>query len=363
MNQSKIRLHKYLASWLKEQGIDSYTNPEIKRNIENLGVLINGLNIKNQLQWITPSVDEVALNNWLIRDKVNFDQIVILFETKDVLVIRKPIGMPVESGAGYLSQNLLSWLNSGGLDSFDRNKTWDTKTKQLTDINSEQSQSLCDSPLTSGTKNNTFYLAHRLDKDTAGIMVIAKNKQCLEFLQSQFKSRSVTKKYLAVVEGIVDQNFIINNWQSRDTNNPIKQKFFYTLSEAISYNLESRHAKSIIQPKIICEGLNQTLIQVEIKTGRMHQIRLQCENLGFPLVNDKVYNSKVEFDQRTFESNDDNKMFLPLKEIQSLYTVEFEKLKQKIFGETKYNLLSNELEIMLPDDRLAKFIIFDELPK
>ena len=341
MNQSKIRLHKYLADWLLEQGLDSYTNPEIKRNIENYGVLFNGALINNQLQWITPSVDEVGLNKWPIRDKVNFEAIKILFETKDLVVIHKPVGMPVESGAGYLSQNLLTWLNAGGLDSFDRNISWDSKTKYIK------------------TKDE-FFLAHRLDKDTQGIMLVAKNQSTLEFLQSQFKSREVNKKYLAVVNGIVDQNFVINNWQSRDRMNPIKQKLFWTHSEAMSYDMESRFAKSIIQPKVICGELNQTLIQIEIKTGRMHQIRLQCENLGFPLVADKVYNSKTEFDQQTFVSNDDNEMFLPLKEIKTMGVNEFQNIKTKIFGETKYCLLSNELEIMLPDERLAKFVVFDD---
>jgi 23S rRNA pseudouridine1911/1915/1917 synthase len=342
MNQSKIRLHKYITNWLREQGIDSYTNPEIKRNIENCGVLVNGSLIKNQLQWITPSVDEVGLNNWPVRDKVNFDQIKTLFETKDFVVLYKPAGMPVESGAGYLSQNLLSWLNSGGLDSFDRALTWDSKTKYV-------------------KVKNEFFLAHRLDKDTQGIIMVAKNKGTLGFLQSQFKSRSVTKKYLAIVDGIVDQNYIINNWQSRDMANPIKQKFFYTHSEAMNYDPESRYAKSIIQPLVICPEGNQTLIQIEIKTGRMHQIRLQCENLGFPLSKDKVYNSKIEFDRRTFESNEDNKQFIPLKEIKGISTKDFLDLKTKVFGEDGYCLLSNELEIMLPDERLAKFVVFDTI--
>ena len=341
MNQSKIRLHKYLADWLKEQGLDSYTNPEIKRNIEKYGVLFNGFLINNQLQWITPSVDEVGLNNWPVRDKVNFEAIKILFETKDLVVIHKPVGMPVESGAGYLSQNLLTWLNAGGLDSFDRSLTRDSKTKYIK------------------TKDE-FFLVHRLDKDTQGIMLVAKNQPSLELLQSQFKSRDVKKKYLAVVDGIVDHNFVINNWQSRDRMNPIKQKFFWTQSEAMSYDPESRFAKSIIQPKIICPDLNQTIIQIEIKTGRMHQIRLQCENLGFPLVADKVYKSKVEFDQRTFDSNEDNEMFLPLKKIKTLNSKEFQELQKKIFGTSDYCLLSNELEIMLPDERLAKFVVFDD---
>jgi 23S rRNA-/tRNA-specific pseudouridylate synthase len=344
MNQSKIRLHKYLINWLKEQGLDSYTNPEIKRNIETYGVLFNGTVIKNQLQWITPSVDEVGLKDWPVRDKVNFDQIKILFETKDFVLLSKPVGMPVESGAGYLSQNLLTWLNSCGLESFDRALTWDSKSKYIK------------------TKDE-FFLAHRLDKDTQGIIMVAKSKDVLEFLQSQFKSRDVTKKYLAIVDGVVDQNYIINNWQSRDRVNPIKQKFFYTQSEAMNYDPESRYAKSIIQPQIICLESNQTLIQVEIKTGRMHQIRVQCENLGFALSCDKVYNTKVEFDLQTFRSNDDNKMFLPLKEIGTLNEKEFEALKTKIFGETKYCLLSNELEIMLPDERLAKFVVFDNFDK
>jgi RluA family pseudouridine synthase len=344
MNQSKIRLHKYLVNWLKEQGLDSYTYPEVKRNIENYGVLFNGLLIKNQLQWITPSVDEVGLNDWPVRDTVNFDKVKILFETKDFVVLYKPVGMPVESGAGYLSQNLLTWLNSGDLDAFDRSLTWDSKTKYAK------------------TKDE-FFLAHRLDKDTQGIIMVAKNKETLEFLQSQFKSRDVTKKYLAIVDGIVDQNYIINNWQSRDRVNPIKQKFFYTQSEAMNYDPESRYAKSIIQPQIICSESNQTLVQIEIKTGRMHQIRVQCENMGFPLTNDKVYNSNIEFDQRTFESNDDNKMFLPLKEIKVLNEKEFQDSKAKIFGDAEYCLLSNELEIMLPDERLAKFVVFDDLDR
>ena len=97
-----------------------------------------------------------------------------------------------------------------------------------------------------------------------------------------------------------------------------------------------------------CKELNQTLVEVQIMTGRMHQIRLQCEALGFPLLGDNVYksNSTILYD---FDLNPKNSRVLPKQEIQDLSTDQFQELKQNYFGEHKYCLISNEMNILLPN--------------
>jgi 23S rRNA pseudouridine1911/1915/1917 synthase len=327
---SKIRLYKYLVDTLKES---SYTIPEIKRNIESHGVYVDDILINKQLHWVYGE-QKIIIEHWPKRITGDTSKIKIIYEDQDCMVLFKPYGLIVEEGAGHKYDNVVHWLhNNYPQQNFQ--KFYNDKSLPL-----------------SG-------LAHRIDKNTQGLLIIAKSPKSLQFIQSQFKERTVSKKYLAVVSGIVENNFVIHTWQARSKSNPLKQRFFWNEKEALKQEPQSRNAISIIKPILICPDLNQSLVEVKIKTGRMHQIRVQCENLGFPLVADSVYNSPMKFDKDQFLINHDNKLITPVKPPRSISKDEFDKISLDVFGDHEYRLLSNQIKITLPSGKESSFVVVD----
>ncbi len=278
-NPYQIRLHKLLTDFIRAQNLE-FTNPEIQNNIEKFGVLVNGKMCFNRQEWFF-GIPEIDISNWPVRPKGNFEKVQILLSTENLCLVFKPIGTVCQAGNGHLLDNLETFLNENLKNSQSQN------LENKLELENENSQKL--------------FAAHRLDKDTQGLILFARNSENLEKLQSEFRKRLVVKKYLAIVDGIVEQNFHVNNWQVRDARNPICQKFFWKEKEAKEYEVMVKNAQSIIIPKVICAESEQTLIQVQILTGRMHQIRLQCQSLGFPLVNDPIYTTKVSLDE-TFQN-------------------------------------------------------------
>jgi len=129
---------------------------------------------------------------------------------------------------------------------------------------------------------------HRLDKDTSGILLIAKNDKALEFFQKQFKERKVKKKYLALIVGNLKQDRgVIETLIGRSPKNRQKQKVYLPLEPGASGK-----RKAITAYRVIKRFANFTLIMAEPKTGRKHQIRCHFAFLGHPIVGDKVYGFK-----------------------------------------------------------------------
>ena len=133
-----------------------------------------------------------------------------------------------------------------------------------------------------------FTPAHRLDKDTSGVLLVAKNQETLNFLQQQFKERKVQKTYLCLVEGSMNQKEgTVETLLSRSPNDRRKQKVFLPgepgaegKREAIThYQIEEQY-----------EGY--TFLKIQPKTGRKHQIRVHLAHLGHPIARDKLYGFK-----------------------------------------------------------------------
>lgn len=132
-----------------------------------------------------------------------------------------------------------------------------------------------------------YGIIHRLDKDTSGLLLIAKNKNSLEFLQKQFKEKGVEKKYLLLVVGVVKTTQgIIETFLARSPKDRRKQKVFLP-SEPKAEDKKLR--KALTEYRVIKNFKNYTLIEAIPKTGRKHQIRAQMVYLGHPIAGDKLY--------------------------------------------------------------------------
>lgn len=184
-------------------------------------------------------------------------QIDIIYEDNDVLVINKPAGLPVF-------------------------KEGDVRGETLTDDLLKQFLYL------SQNKPPRYGIVHRLDKDTSGILLIARNDKSLKFLQKQFKNRTIQKKYLALVIGdIKDKSGIIETLIGRSPKDGKKQKVFL-LGEPESQNKR----QAITEYKVLERYDGYTLLEVIPKTGRKHQIRCHLAYIQHPIVGDKVYGFK-----------------------------------------------------------------------
>ena len=129
---------------------------------------------------------------------------------------------------------------------------------------------------------------HRLDKDTSGILLVAKNDKALEFFQKQFKERKVEKKYLCLVVGnLKNKEGEIKTLLGRSPKDRRKQKVFLPQEPGA---LGKREA--ITNYKVLERFKNYDLIEVEPKTGRKHQIRAHFSYLGHPIAGDKLYGFK-----------------------------------------------------------------------
>jgi len=129
---------------------------------------------------------------------------------------------------------------------------------------------------------------HRLDKDTSGILLVAKNDKALEFFQKQFKERRIKKKYLCLVVGnLKNKEGEIKTLLGRSPKDRRKQKVFLPQEPGA---LGKREA--ITKYKVLERFKNYDLIEVEPKTGRKHQIRAHFSYLGHPIAGDKLYGFK-----------------------------------------------------------------------
>ena len=130
--------------------------------------------------------------------------------------------------------------------------------------------------------------AHRLDKDTSGVLLLAKNDEALEFLQKQFQGRKVEKRYLALVVGNLKNNQgKIETLLGRSPKDRRKQKAYLSHDPQAK---DKREAKTLY--KVLQRFENYDLIEVKPQTGRKHQIRAHLTFLGHPVACDKLYGFK-----------------------------------------------------------------------
>ncbi len=183
----------------------------------------------------------------------------IIYEDDDLLVINKPAGLTVHPAPGHPSHTLVNALLS--------------HFPALADVGDS---------LRPG-------IVHRLDKDTSGVMLVAKNRAAQLNLSDQFKAHSVSKAYLVLVKGrLTPEEGIIEAAIGRD---PRNRKRMAVVAEGREARTEYRVVKYL--------G-NYTLLEVMPETGRTHQIRVHLSAIGFPVVGDKVYGVKSAHLSRQF---------------------------------------------------------------
>jgi len=188
-----------------------------------------------------------------------------VFENKDLLVIDKPAGLMVHPGAGENETNLSRWFVE--------------KYPDIKKVN-------WPIPERAG-------IVHRIDKDTSGLIILAKNSQTLAKLQEQFKEHLIIKKYTALVYGVPNpEEGEISGLIARDPNNRQKQKV-----QLVDFGLdESKKRESLTKYKVIEKFIFKKeklcLVEAQIFTGRTHQVRVHLKFIGYPIIGDQKYFTK-----------------------------------------------------------------------
>ena len=137
-------------------------------------------------------------------------------------------------------------------------------------------------------------ILHRLDRNTSGLLMIAKNNKAHEYLAEQIKNHTITKKYRAIVKGIIDEDeFEINAPIARNPNQPHKM----TVKD------DGKPSKTLV--KVLERFKDATYIELTLITGRTHQIRVHMKSINHPVYNDTLYGAgqgKVKTDEQVLQS-------------------------------------------------------------
>ena len=254
VNEDGIRLDKYIAINTE------YSREYISKMLDEGFILVNGKVLKPSYK--VKENDEIEIDESykeetdIVPTKMDLD---IVYEDNDIMVINKPSGLTVHPGSGNYTNTLVNGLMY--------------YTKNLSDVGGEERPGI----------------VHRIDKDTSGLLLIAKNNKAHNILSEDFKDKRVKRKYIALVNGIFPHNTAtIDAPIGRDKLN--RQKM--TVTEENSKN-------AVTHLTVLKRYKKHTLISLLLETGRTHQIRVHMEYIGYPIYNDPVYskNQATEFGQ------------------------------------------------------------------
>ena len=250
-NLSNIRIDKYLKD------VTDYSRETITKMIESGYILVNNKTIKPAYK--IKENDNILIKTGFIKKTIleeNKMDIDIVYEDDHLLVINKPSNLVVHPGAGNQNNTLVNGL-------LYYNKV---------------------------NKDDTFRpgIVHRLDKDTSGLMMVAKSDKTQEILADDFKNKRIHREYIALLDGIFPQEEAI-------IDAPIGRSKTYFDKMAVTGDGK----KAITHLKVLKKYKDYTLVNLVLETGRTHQIRVHLAYVGYPVHNDPVYSNKkcTEFGQ------------------------------------------------------------------
>lgn len=177
----------------------------------------------------------------------------VIYEDTHIIVLNKPPGLVVHPAPGNFTGTLVNALlyHYGSLPS----------------LGGE------------GGERERAGIVHRLDKDTSGVIVVARTQKALRSLSMQFKDRIVRKQYVAIVAGVIKKG-----------SGTIEAGLGRHVKERKKISVHTHQAREAVTHFVVKERFrNATLVGVEIKTGRTHQIRVHMAHLGYPVLGDRVY--------------------------------------------------------------------------
>jgi 23S rRNA pseudouridine1911/1915/1917 synthase len=250
-DQKNDRIDKAISSINEE-----WSRSQVQQWIKDGHVLVNGLKVKTNykcsvndlVEIIVPEPEELDVE----AEEMDLD---IYFEDSDVLVVNKPKGMVVHPAPGHATGTLVNGLMA--------------HCKDLSGINGI---------LRPG-------IVHRIDKDTSGLLMVAKSDLAHESLVNQLVAKTVTRKYKAVVHGHIPHDYgTIDAPLGRDTRD----------RQSMTVVDNGKHA--VTHFHVIERFKDFTYVECQLETGRTHQIRVHMKYIGFPLVGDPKYGPRKTLD-------------------------------------------------------------------
>ncbi len=246
VDEENVRIDKYLASKT------DYSRETITKMLAEEYILVNGKSIKASYK--VKVGDVILIKDGFVKEmsleatKMDID---IVYEDEYLMVINKDSGVVVHPGAGNSNDTLVNGL-------LYYNKTL--------------------------SKGEEFRpgIVHRLDKDTSGLMIIAKDDKAHELLADDFKNKRIHREYIALLDGVFPQKKAI-------IDAPIgRSKQYFDKMEVCKDG-----KKAITNLEVIKKYKDYTLVKLVLETGRTHQIRVHLAYIGYPVHNDPVYSNKV----------------------------------------------------------------------
>ena len=245
VEDDKVRIDKYLSEKL------DISRSKVQKLIASGKVLVNDKVISSNYK--TKLNDKIEVN-----DSLDFDITVekedipidIVYEDRYLLVINKESGMVVHPAPGHYTKTLVNAL----LYKFDIDKTTDIRPG----------------------------IVHRLDKDTSGLMLVAKNEKVHDMLANMIKNKEVKRCYLALVDGVI-------NHETGTIDAPIGRDSYDRQKMAVT---DTNSKDAITHFKVLKRYKDKTLLECILETGRTHQIRVHMKYINHPVVNDPIYNKK-----------------------------------------------------------------------
>ncbi len=249
--QEPYRIDKFLMN-----RIEGATRNKIQQSIVAGKVLVNDKHVKSNFK--IKAFDKIVIYQDHLPEEIEivpeYIPLNIVFEDDDILIIDKPAGLVVHPGSGNRSGTLVNGV------------AWYLKQKYPTITENALSR---------------FGLVHRIDKNTTGLLVMAKNSESMTSLAKQFFNHTVHRRYVALVWG----NFIEDDG-TIDAHVGRHQRF----RKLFTTYPDGEHGKNAITHYKVLERFNYvTLVECRLETGRTHQIRVHMQHIGHPLFNDELY--------------------------------------------------------------------------